>query len=482
MRVNPLAGWFVGWLVLASQAGMVPWIPSILAASSSDEIEDPSAIVKRLGSARFMEREEAANRLESLGRAALTALKSARESRDPEVQARAKALIAKIELNLLTGGTMVRPQFKDAAIQDVVKSLAKESGQALSLFREDDVQWSNRKITLSSAEPITLLDALDRLCVQAKARANNQWLAGTPRGTESGLILFPGPSARFPSSYDGPFRIQLTSIVNHRELSLVINEGNQVTTQPNEQFQATGQISAEPRLSITLASAPILDEAIDDQGHNLLPPNMTRNPGLPTPINPNFNLMNPRNSMGVGLGASQVMFQLPLARPVNPGTRITRLRGSVPLVISAKTSNPLKIRLEEAVGKTFESDGLRIKVVEVKPVPESSDLAVELTVEPSAVGEDDGGLNAASTAWFPNVLQFEAFDAQGRPCQFNSKISNRADALASSSSVNLTIRPSGAPLALNALAPGGKPVELRYHPLKRAVVEAKFEFLDIPMP
>src|SRR2546430_1533947 len=67
----------------------------------------PTAMVARLGSGRFAERQAAATAIERLGARALPALRSARDVKDPEVRTRAAALIAKIEGALLTQPSLV---------------------------------------------------------------------------------------------------------------------------------------------------------------------------------------------------------------------------------------------------------------------------------------------------------------------------------------------------------------------------------------
>ena len=54
--------------------------------STSAPQSDPSALVGQLGAARYADREAAAGALERLGRAALPALRAARDHRDPEVR------------------------------------------------------------------------------------------------------------------------------------------------------------------------------------------------------------------------------------------------------------------------------------------------------------------------------------------------------------------------------------------------------------
>src|SRR4051812_42289920 len=95
---------------------------------------EPAALVGRLGSPRYSERESAATSLERLGRQALPALRAARDVRDPEVRTRAVALINKIEGSLLTQPTLVSLNFKETPLPEVVKAIAEQTGVKLALM------------------------------------------------------------------------------------------------------------------------------------------------------------------------------------------------------------------------------------------------------------------------------------------------------------------------------------------------------------
>src|SRR5437763_1828212 len=94
---------------------------------------DPPALVGRLGAPRWADREAAARALERRGRAALPALRAGRESRDPEVRARAAALIERIESGALVQPTLVRLDYRDRPLADVVRDLADRAGMPLVL-------------------------------------------------------------------------------------------------------------------------------------------------------------------------------------------------------------------------------------------------------------------------------------------------------------------------------------------------------------
>src|SRR5690348_11567137 len=79
---------------------------------------DPATLVERLGAPRYAEREEAAKALERSGAAAVPALRAARKARDPEVRARAAALLERIESGLMVRPTTVRLDYRDRPLNE----------------------------------------------------------------------------------------------------------------------------------------------------------------------------------------------------------------------------------------------------------------------------------------------------------------------------------------------------------------------------
>src|SRR5262245_3873734 len=91
----------------------------VLAAFGQVAPAEVPRLVQQLGSSRYQERESAAAGLERIGRAALPALREAREQRDPEVRTRASALVNRIEGALLTQPTMLRLDFEARPLPEV---------------------------------------------------------------------------------------------------------------------------------------------------------------------------------------------------------------------------------------------------------------------------------------------------------------------------------------------------------------------------
>src|SRR5436305_12388948 len=114
---------------------------------------EPAALVERLGSARYADRERAARDLEARGRAALPALRAARGARDPEVRARAAALVERIESGLLTRPTLVRLDYRDRPLADVARDLSEQTGMTVA-YATDLNPDSARRVTLREPDPL----------------------------------------------------------------------------------------------------------------------------------------------------------------------------------------------------------------------------------------------------------------------------------------------------------------------------------------
>ena len=170
--------------------------------------------MEKLGSARYAER-EASKSLENLGSKALPALRSSLKSKDPEVRSRARAMINKIEGNLLLQESSVRLDFKDASLDQIVRSISKqvgfEVGEGGMAARFGGSTVGNRTITLSEPRPVPFWKAIDRLCEVGKLTCNYQY-QGLP-GQQPALVLSYNPNGvAQPSSNHGPFHLYVISI------------------------------------------------------------------------------------------------------------------------------------------------------------------------------------------------------------------------------------------------------------------------------
>jgi len=183
-------------------------------------VADPAALVERLGSPRYTEREEAAGALERLGRQAVAALRAARDDRDPEIRTRTSALLNKIEGALLTQPTLVTLDFQDRPLPEVVKALSESTGIKLGLIPENSPTWPNRRISLREATPLPFWKAMDRLCDVAQLQFNFG-THGFPTANREAVfpLLDGGPRPAAPTSDSGPFRVSLLSLHYQRDVA-----------------------------------------------------------------------------------------------------------------------------------------------------------------------------------------------------------------------------------------------------------------------
>ena len=143
-----------------------------LTRCSAGQQEDAqiAALVKKLGSTNYPEREKAKKDLETLGMAALSQLRQAAKTDDLEIRTRCEKLIDKLEAKLLAESLLapkkVRLKVKDITVAQALQELHKLSGYAI-VVDGDSAPLTKRTITLDTGE-VTFWEALDQLCDKGK--------------------------------------------------------------------------------------------------------------------------------------------------------------------------------------------------------------------------------------------------------------------------------------------------------------------------
>jgi len=449
---------------------------------------DPTELVKQLGSPRYAQREAAAETLESLGRTALPALRTAKDLDDLEVRARASGLITKIESSLMTSATMVQLDFQDRPLEDVLNGISSQTGLKLVIM-PDQNPILKKRITLRSPEPVRFWEMLDQLSEVAGVyyQPNINMNARVGGSKQSGIVvpLYLGAGRTMGVPHDnGPFRIYLTSIHHGEDVlftsarqSRIVN-GNPIRpilTQPqtlkgvaadeklnyqfSESFNAQLQLTVEPRLSIAQRGALKLEEAVDDLGQSLRPKEDPQSP-----------VQRYSGYFGYSEG-SNVHIQVPMVHPDNPGKLIRRLKGTIPVLVSTRKGDALKVPLDEASrGKSFQTDDVTIEVHEYKATPNTNQATLQLSIQTNQDGDDEldvfdeTPIRMAQRGLIPQN-QLEIVDAEGNTIQWMN--SPNGD----------TTRQTLLLITRNQQTP----VELRYYPLVRAATEVHFEFDNLPL-
>ncbi len=458
---------------------------------------DPSQLINQLGSPRFVEREAAGAALQGLGRQAVSALRQAQRSQDAEVATRASALLDQIETQMLVEPSLVRLEFRDRPLPEVLKSLGEQSGWTIGFAAEAGPQFSQRRVTLEASKPVPYWEAIDqiaRLVPCQVATGMNQGGFGPGNAAQAAVQLIPAKPGLIPSSTSGPFRTTVFKIHHERNreffaglpAQFVFNQGfagvvpqparavegrpagtNEAAGEFQEQFVVGLQLLAEPRLSMVQSGAMKIMTAVDETGLSLATadPTATPLPGLG---------MNP---YGI-VGGSQLIVPVPLLLPEAHGKWIKRLKGEVPVLVHSRKENPQVLKLADAKDKPVELPGLSVQVHEIKTVPNQPFISIEMTVKAKG-NVEPGQLQNGFGPEFPifrnnmgqSQSQIEFVDAQGRLYPqwytFNPQATNEG--------LRLTVR----------LVPGeglGPPAELRHYELARAESVVTFDLENIPMP
>jgi hypothetical protein len=436
-------------LMLLALGGLVPQEPS------------PRELVAKLGSGRFAERMEAAFTLRRLDQAALPALRAAE---DPTVRRRAALVIDAIESQRLIRPTPIRLAFRDRPLDEVVAEVRSQGGLPVVLEPEGDPAWHRRRITLEAPEPVPFWEALDRLGEVGGVRHNPGPLYDPGQHTPR-VLLIAGADPPIPTAYSGPFRVNLISLCRHRQVTLALRPAE---PEVREEFTALIQLFAEPGRIIDRNGPPRLLEAVDDRGQDL------RTDSGWEPAS--------RSSYGRRFDQGQLVilsYPIPLKLPDDPGRKVRRLRGVLPITVRARTDDRLIVPLEDAEGRTFSDRGLGVSLAVAKIGRQEQNTSIQLTLRPEdrpledatlLAGLRQDGLGPAPT-WFRLEDHLQIRDGRGRVCWWDatSTPTEREGEI----EVRLTVYPTGSV---------GPPAELRYHGVVGAAVAVPFEFTDLPMP
>jgi hypothetical protein len=444
---------------------------------------DPTSLVQRLGSPKYVDREEASAAIEKLGRDALPSLKTARTGPDAEIRSRATELVERIENELMIRPTMVTLDFRDEPLSQVIAKLAERGKLSFTV----PPALRTRRINLVREQPVTFWQAVE-LIGQAAGMELAEGGAGVGYSTMNvrpislTFVTIPANAKIAPASASGPFRISLMNLHLRKERDYTGANGNLpwipgMGARPEfrgagfprpggavlPEFTVTLQVTAEPRMNVAMNGPARLVEAVDDLGNSLLESSAPGNgfvhnsgySGFETP------------------GSSAFPLSLNLKYPEHPGKRIRRLRGVVPLAVTSRKDDPLVVPLVAAKGKTYQNAEAAVIVNEVKSDPNTHQLTIELTIQPRQPIDPMLGfgqnLMVRSAGASQNPL--EIVDSQGRliPQWFVSS------QIASPEGVRVSIRVTSGLFTSPA-------THLRYYETSRANTDAEFEFVDVEMP
>ena len=240
----------------------------------------------------------------------------------------------------------------------------------------------------------------------------------------------------------------------------------------NVHFRCQLQLVPEPRMTFSQAGNIKLLEAVDELGQSLIPPAPSQERSF--------------GASGI-VGASMMAGPManltaPLRRPEMPGKKVKTLRGTVDVTVWAPRSNPLKIPLESAAGKTFQNEDRRVIVDSIDTDPATRHAVIVLTIEDlddlfPAEGLNDLGARARGAMMGGGFGPRVGGDTSQGPIQILTSTGQNAFFQTSID------RDSGrVTLRLPQVSQMGDAKEIRISSIVQATATIPFEFHDLPMP
>ena len=210
------------------------------------------------------------------------------------------------------------------------------------------------------------------------------------------------------------------------------------------------QAFVEPGRFLDFDGLPRL-EATDDRGRPVPPPSAGAE--WPRPHDPSSNVP---GAIGV------LQWRLPLGLPDPQAVELRRLRGTLPVIVSATRPDPLVISLDDAPGKSYrhEETTLRFRIIQDSPL--GVQIEVILTQDPSPTTSRDDRAQGALHRRFG----FE--DRAGHPLSSLPQFQY--------------VGPDKETHIQMMIGQGERPIRLRFHGLVWSATEIPFEFAAVPLP
>jgi hypothetical protein len=142
--------------------------------------------------------------------------------------------------------------------------------------------------------------------------------------------------------------------------------------------------------------------------------------------------------------------------------KLRRLRGTLPVIVSATRPDPLVISLDDAPGKIYRHEETTLRFRIIQDSAEQMQIEVILTPDPSPTPSRDDQAQGALRHRFG----FE--DRDGHPLTWLPLSEN--------------VGPGKETHIQMMISEGERPVRLRFHDLVWSSTEIPFEFADVPLP
>jgi hypothetical protein len=463
------------------------------------------ALVRKLGSASFPQREHARKELEAIGTPALDSLRHAKRTSDAETNRRIDELIHLFEEQLLTRQILTPKQIHlkldDLSVKHGIADLANLSGYPIQLH-EDASTLADKKIKLDTGKT-SFWQALDQLCEQAGLMEQIDLTTPPPVQLD---IRGKGGKRRFdfvtPSSAIAPVPIVL--VARGKEKSLVSYAGS-VKTEMRISREAVGKalnllfvVSTEPSLlNYHVVGRPVIDKALDHQGRHV---NMasSESPRV-RQGGPNERFV-PKDGVVAEAELNRRCTQIRLNDGTQAAKQLQELAGKLTLQLDLQNDNLARIdKILDAAGKSAGgANGGTLKLRSVKKLA-GGDIEIQVSLENLARDPFGGNvainrmggvvirgnMNARIVIGPNGIMQFngagnpidlpDLLDSKGQKYKVGSITSDSFHFLNGTTSRTATV-------VYQANAGQAEPSSLVLFGTRTHTIAVPFRFADLPLP
>ena len=312
------------------------------------------SLVDQLSADDWSAREAAVTSLVALGDEMLPQFEAAlAKSRDPEVRSRLESAIARVEEMRQVGASLITLNLQKVPASEAFAELARQARGPLPTEPATLLSGKSDKQVSLKVDRRPFWEVMELLCKQADVepaclnRQNREIGLGLVRAGENGDSGGRNWANR-PMVHSGPLLIRAENISHHTSISLRDPAEN------SNEFMINLAVMSEPKLKVLDYSGTAkLDEAVDELGNSLLPPDDN---GVPANV----------ETYGNAHGGSPAAWSVgaTLAYPKNPGKRIVKLRGSVSVEVQTRSAK-VELPIQSSRGVSLDLDGVRLKVKSV---------------------------------------------------------------------------------------------------------------------
>ncbi len=420
---------------------------------------DPSNLTEGILSPSAEVRAAALDALEAGGLRSLPALRAFSQRSTGEPRRAATDLIRRLGGIRMRRATRVQPVLKDVMLADAINDLALPTGATTGLWIRPESPWRTATVSLLLTESLTFFEAIDRLGEKNGFRAGldpqKPELARSSPMFE--LVEREGPMP--PTVYPGPYRISLVKLRRHHTVRQASARAEPMIT---HDFHAILEIAAEPGLLIQTHGSVRLNEAVDDQGHDL-------RSGRKAPLRTVETALLADSPSQV-----QVLYlPVPLQLPASHGTILARIRGWVPVLTVCRTDELFSLSLDDLATPRVSGGGVTLQID--RRNFETAVKTLEVTIfgeEPPSSAEYAGGPRQTTQTILklPYNLSdhMRVEDRNGLP-------------LAATCIATAPPGPDGT-MTYRVQIPAKAPARIRYFGVAGVAIELPFDFRDLPIP